>query len=53
MRVKMKSSQSIHQAAGETDADFDTLDKNKNACQEILQNALAEAIKVADKDLLN
>lgn len=47
MRVKMKSSQIMHQAAGETDASFLALDQQKDECARINQAAWDWAYSVA------
>ena len=52
MRTKMKSSQSIHVAAGEVDAEFEALDGGVTTCQKDLQNALDWATQFADKDVM-
>jgi len=52
MRAKIKSIQSIHQAAGETTADFTTLDLGGNECQLLLNASISWAESKASKTAL-
>ena len=49
MRVKFKSSQSVHIAGRESDADFDALDKKLTECQTVNQEVLDWAFSMTDE----
>lgn len=52
VKLKMKSSQSIHVAAGETDASYEDLDDQWDECQRVNQEVLDWAIGVSNQDAL-
>ena len=49
MRVKLKSSTSVHVAAREADADFETLDHKLTECRDMNSEVLDWAYSMADK----
>ena len=49
MRVKLKSSQSVHKMAREPDADFDLLDMKLTECRDIDQEVFDWAYSMADQ----
>lgn len=53
MRVKFKSSQSIHWAAREADADFNTLDNDLTKCRDVNQESFDWAYSMADENARN
>lgn len=52
VKLKMKSSQSIHVAAGETDASYEDLDDQWDECQRVNQEVLDWAISSSNGDAL-
>jgi hypothetical protein len=53
VKMKMKSAQSIHQAARETDASYDTLDQQWDECAKINQEVYDWALSMASTSALN
>lgn len=53
MKVKLKSSQSLHWAAGEADASYDVLDQQWDECQRVNQEVMDWAVSVAGKEAMD
>lgn len=53
MRVKLKSSTSVHVAAREADADYETLDRKLTECRDMNNEVLEWAYAQADKTAKN
>jgi len=53
VKVKLKSAQSIHEAAREPDADYEALDDQWDECEKVNQEVIDWALSVAGEDALN
>lgn len=53
MKLKMKSSQSLHIAAREADASYDALDQQWNECQRVNQEVLDWALSMSSQSALD